>query len=276
MNFLDIVKSELEFQKHLLRQFNALRRIKDDGQLFCKRTSKGYTNYYIKEKTGGEKQYVRKKSEKEMGRVCMLQAKGLGTFAAERTEKNIKLLNQIIKEYQRVDAESILRDIPEPFKGEQLAKGLRFHMNMNKDRPFPQSEKPTRREDLKHSTSFGLCTRSKNEAMTAELLYAAGVEFYYERKLVLVDKWGKKHVLYPDFTIILADGTVIYWEHKGMLDNQEYVEADNERMQLYYINGIYQPHNLIVTGDGPSGEYCGAEISMIVNNLLAPLAVSRF
>ena len=52
MNFLDIVKSELKFQKHLLRQFNALRRIKDDGQLFCKRTSKGYTNYYIKEKTG--------------------------------------------------------------------------------------------------------------------------------------------------------------------------------------------------------------------------------
>ena len=53
MNFLDIVKSELKFQKHLLRQFNALRRIKDDGQLFCKRTRNGYTNFYIKEKTGG-------------------------------------------------------------------------------------------------------------------------------------------------------------------------------------------------------------------------------
>ena len=274
MNFLDIVKSELKFQKHLLRQFNALRRIKDDGQLFCKRTRNGYTNYYIKEKTGGQKQYVRKKSEKEMRRVCMLQAKGLGTFAAERIEKNIKLLNQLIKGYQRVDAESILRDIPEPFKGEQLAKGLRFHMNRH--RPFPQSEKPIRREDLKHSTSFGLWTRSKNEAMTAEILYAAGVEFYYERKLILVDRWGKKHVIYPDFTIILADGTVIYWEHKGMLDNQEYVESDNERMQLYYINGIYQPHNLIVTGDGPNGEYCGAQISMIVNNILVPMSVSRF
>ena len=274
MDFLDIVKSELKFQKHLLRQFNVLRRIKDDGQLFCQRKSNGYTNYYIKEKTGGQKHYVRKKTEKEMQRVCMLQAKGLGAFAAERAEKNIKLLNQLVKGYQRVDAESILRDLPEPFKGEQLAKGLRFHMNRH--RPFPQSEKPTRREDLKHSTSFGLWTRSKNEAMTAEILYAAGVEFYYERKLVLVDRWGKKHVIYPDFTIILADGTVIYWEHKGMLDNQEYVESDNERMQLYYINGIYQPHNLIVTGDGPNGEYCGAQISMIVNNLLVPMAASRF
>ena len=64
MDFLDIVKTELKFQKHLLRQFNALRRIKDDGQLFCKRTRNGYTNFYIKEKKGGQKQYVRKKSEK--------------------------------------------------------------------------------------------------------------------------------------------------------------------------------------------------------------------
>lgn len=64
MDFLDIVKSELKFQKHLLRQFNVLRRIKDDGQLFCQRKSNGYTNYYIKEKTGGQKHYVRKKNRK--------------------------------------------------------------------------------------------------------------------------------------------------------------------------------------------------------------------
>ena len=75
MNFLDIVKSELKFQKHLLRQFNALRRIKDDGQLFCKKTRNGYTNYYIKEKTGGEKQYVRKKSEKEITDISSLRKK---------------------------------------------------------------------------------------------------------------------------------------------------------------------------------------------------------
>ena len=273
MDFLDIAEYELKFQRHLLRQFDKLRKIKDDGQLFCKKNKKGYRAYYIKDKTGGRRHYI-KKSGKEFHRVYRLQAKGLGTFAAERAENNIKLLNQLIKEYKKCDAESILSDVPEPFKGGYPAKGLKLHMSRYHN--FPQSEKPTRREELKHSTSFGLWTRSKNEAMNAEMLYAAGIEFYYEKKLVLVDRWGKKHVLYLDFTIILPDGTIIYWEHKGMLDNPEYVELDNERMQLYYINGIYQPHNLIVTSDGPNGEYCGAEINMIVNNLLAPMAASRF
>ena len=59
MHFIDIAKSELKFQKHLLKQFDALRKIKDGGQLFCKRNKNGYTSYYIKEKTGGRKRYVR-------------------------------------------------------------------------------------------------------------------------------------------------------------------------------------------------------------------------
>lgn len=273
MRFIDIAKSELKFQKHLLKQFDALRKIKDGGQLFCKRNKNGYTSYYIKEKTGGRRRYVRK-SGKEILRVYRLQVKGLGTFAAERAEMNIKLLNELIDKYKDCDVESILRDVPEPFKEKEAAKGLEHHMRKN--RPFPQSEKPTRREELKHSTSFGLWTRSKNEAMNAEMLYAAGLEFYYERKLVLIDQWGKEHVVYPDFTIILPDGTIIYWEHKGMMSDPEYMEYDNERMKLYYLNGIYQPHNLIVTCDGPNGEYCGAEISMIVNNLLVPMAERRF
>ena len=53
MDFLDIAEYELKFQRHLLRQFDKLRKIKDDGQLFCKKNKKGYRAYYIKDKTGG-------------------------------------------------------------------------------------------------------------------------------------------------------------------------------------------------------------------------------
>ena len=103
MDFLDIAEYELNFQRHLLRQFDKLRKIKDDGQLFCKKNKKGYRAYYIKDKTGGRRHYI-KKSGKEFHRVYRLQAKGLGTFAAERAENNIKLLNQLIKEYKKCDA----------------------------------------------------------------------------------------------------------------------------------------------------------------------------
>ena len=73
MDFLDIAEYELKFQRHLLRQFDKLRKIKDDGQLFCKKNKKGYRAYYIKDKTGGEEtlhQKIRK------GVSSCLQASG--------------------------------------------------------------------------------------------------------------------------------------------------------------------------------------------------------
>ena len=61
MNFLDIVKSELKFQKHLLRQFNALRRIKDDGQLFCKKNKEWLYKLLHKRKKRRRKTICKKK-----------------------------------------------------------------------------------------------------------------------------------------------------------------------------------------------------------------------
>ena len=110
-----------------------------------------------------------------------------------------------------------------------------FWANIERQHTVKQSEKPSRREELKHTTSFGLLTRSKNEALIAELLHAAGIEFYYEKRLQIVDEQGKIQVIYPDFTIILADGSVIYWEHKGMMADPGYEEMDRKRMRLYFF-----------------------------------------
>ncbi|MGN0734953.1 MAG: hypothetical protein ACI4LP_03945, partial [Anaerovoracaceae bacterium] len=60
------------------------------------------------------------------------------------------------------------------------------------------------------------------------------------------------------------------------LFNCQTPEMDRKRMRMYFLNGIYQPLNLIVTMDGPDGEFCGAEIGMIIDSLLAPMAKSRF
>jgi hypothetical protein len=54
-----------------------------------------------------------------------------------------------------------------------------------------------------------------------------------------------------------------------MIDDVAYLRRDEERTRIYHRNGIYQPHNLIVTCDGPSGEFPGIEIAMIVAQLAA-------
>ena len=274
MNFLDLVKNELNFQSNLLKQFNKLRRIKDNGKLSCFVRRTGKKNFYIKDEGSPRRKYIRKNNPDEMARVYRLQAKGLGKFAAAKIAKNIGLLATLIKEFEAYDIKSILDELPPELKPEKMHEG--FWANIDRQHTVKQSEKPSRREELKHTTSFGLLTRSKNEALIAELLHAAGIEFYYEKRLQIVDEQGKIQVIYPDFTIILADGSVIYWEHKGLMADPVYEEMDRKRMRLYFLNGIYQPLNLIVTMDGPNGEFCGTAISTIIDRLLAPMTESRF
>ena len=264
----------MNFQRHLLKQFNKLRRIKDSGKLSCFIKHTGKKNYYIKDEGSPRRKYIRKNNPDEMARVYRLQAKGLGKFAAAKIAKNIGLLTNIIKEFEAYDIKSILDELPPELKPEKMQEG--FWMHIDRQRTVKQSEKPSRREELKHTTSFGLLTRSKNEALIAELLHAAGIDFYYEKRLQIVDEQGNIQVIYPDFTIILADGSVIYWEHKGLMADPVYEEMDRKRMRLYFLNGIYQPLNLIVTMDGPNGEFCGTAISTIIDRLLAPMTESRF
>lgn len=203
-----------------------------------------------------------------------IQLKEISLIVIKKLEKNIRLLTELIDGYEPCNFFNIMETLPEKLKFGGFGGGPWKHIEMQ--HRTIQSEKPTRREELRHTTSFGLFTRSKNEAIIAEILHAAGIEFYYERRLTLRDEYGNYAVIYPDFTIITASGKAIYWEHKGLLSNAEYCEMDKKRMSLYFINGIFQPHNLIVTTDGPAGEFCGMEISMIVEKILMPLCKSRF
>lgn len=89
----------------------------------------------------------------------------------------------------------------------------------------------------------GRYVRSKSEAVIDKVLYREGIPFRYEDKLVFGNV-----VMYPDFTIRHPDtGKVYYWEHFGMMDNQEYVEHACKKIKQYCDNGIVPSVNLIMT-----------------------------
>lgn len=57
-----------------------------------------------------------------------------------------------------------------------------------------------------------------------------------------------KRVIYPDFTIRHpVTGQTYYWEHFGMMDNENYAQAAFQKMQLYNINGIMLSDTLLAT-----------------------------
>ncbi len=99
-----------------------------------------------------------------------------------------------------------------------------------------------------HTTSRGLRVRSKSELLIAEKLYEHGIDFRYEQ-ILTID--GIDYA--PDFTIMRADGTMIYWEHCGLTANRGYMRKHWQKMQIYAEAGITPWKNLIVTYDDEEG-----------------------
>lgn len=99
-------------------------------------------------------------------------------------------------------------------------------------------------DNYKHVTDKGDQVGSKSELMIANMLYAQGIEYEYEKEIVLDTVHFK-----PDFTVYTKDGRVFYWEHAGMLENPEYKRKHEEKLAFYRRHGIRLQENLIVTRD---------------------------
>lgn len=103
--------------------------------------------------------------------------------------------------------------------------------------------RPVHKENLKVPTRAGYMVRSKSEAIIVSLLMDAEIEFYYERPISLAGNW-----FVPDFTCInRTNKKIYYYEHFGMVDNDEYNKNMYKKLKTYNDNGIYQDINLICT-----------------------------
>jgi hypothetical protein len=100
-------------------------------------------------------------------------------------------------------------------------------------------------EGLIHRTSKGLAVRSKSELIIADALTHAGIRFEYEKPLTL---GGQSR--YPDFTIEdEISGRVVYWEHLGLLERENYQQSWAGKLAWYRANGVLPGEE----GGGPSG-----------------------
>ncbi len=127
-------------------------------------------------------------------------------------------------------------------------------------------------ESLIHRTERGGLVRSKSELVIADKLYARGIDYSYEDRLVLPD--GKTR--YPDFTIAdPASGVTFYWEHLGMLGNPGYRARWEHKRKDYITAGILPYEDgggpegtLIETYDNPDGGLDSQHIAGLIEELL--------
>ena len=203
------------------------------------------------------------------GLVHELKYKRILQESVKRLKRNILLEEEMLRGMMPWDYETVSRQLPKtyqmanvPWEADGLVKG---------GQRFTQSENPAFRQYLNQTTTFGLITRTRAEAMYAEQLYSAGFTIYYEKELILRDEKGNYHRRYPDFTVPLAHGMVYYLKHKGMFQDPKYRVRDEETMRLYHLNEIYEPKNLLVTMDGPDETFPAEDIARLIQCVLVPL-----
>lgn len=95
-----------------------------------------------------------------------------------------------------------------------------------------------------YKTNNGEFVRSKSELTIANALAKKAIPYKYECPLEL--KSGA--IIHPDFTILnVSKRKVIYWEHRGMMDDRDYAKHSVLRIKDYLRNGICLGDNLIIT-----------------------------
>lgn len=110
-------------------------------------------------------------------------------------------------------------------------------------------------------TDRGETVRSKSELNIANALKKNGIPYKYECPL----KLRNGVILFPDFTVLnVRERKVIYWEHRGMMDDREYCRDSVSRIKTLCKNGIVLGDNLVVTEETSTNPLGTDEIEQVI------------
>ncbi len=170
---------------------------------------------------------------------------------------NLNKVEMIMANFEDYSHNAIIKKLPPeilPFINHGSTMNLRLpsdpilHDKINAWLNTPYKRNPAFPEELKHTASDGTLLRSKSEIVIYEKLLAAGTAFKVEFPVTI---GGREY--YPDFTIMRADGKIMYWEHCGLMCDPDYAAGVKKKLSIYEKAGITIWDNLILTFDDPDG-----------------------
>ncbi len=108
--------------------------------------------------------------------------------------------------------------------------------------------------------------RSLSEMLIEVLLDKYQLPYKYETAFV-----AGSTTYYPDFAILSRrSGEIVYWEHFGMMDNQDYVNRTAYKLASYANNGLCLGINLIASFGSKDKKITQEEIESIIKYFLLP------
>ena len=278
MDIRDYIQANIRTDQIKLKQYRKEAAAHPDLRLRCMRNKKtGEIEYYLNNTKTGKQKYL---GIRDCKLIAAIQRKRIAEAMVPLLKHNIKCKQLLLNNLKSDDPDEVIANLSLAYQPNNRVNEACMEMAKAGigNKKVQQSENPYKREDLRLITTFGLLVRSKGELAIAELLHSLGIEFYYERALVLRVKrfengksyWVKK-TYYPDFTIVLKDGSCVYWEHEGLISNVEYNESNFRKLSDYSDNNIYVSHNLIITSEGTDNTIDMNGIMRIIDGWLFPL-----
>jgi len=144
------------------------------------------------------------------------------------------------------DDASILFDYTKPERSETARRNTNLFTSVVRadDTSAPYAE------HLIHRTEKGHLVRSKSELVIANMLYADGIDYEYERVLEGEVEPGR---LRPDFSFVTPAGDLIVWEHLGMMTRDDYRRGWEWKREWYRKNGYVEGETLFTSEDDEQG-----------------------
>lgn len=257
------------------RRLKELKKIQSEKEQAIKRMPPG--KIHIAKSKKQVQYYLRMDSSDKSGKYLSQSEKGIIEKYVQKyyDEKILKLVNKEI-----INLETFLSKSKEPINQIQQIyssnpKQVKQYINpvdcSNEDFieqwvNIPYERKEIRNDTPQYCTEKGEMVRSKSELNIANALYRNKIPYKYECPLQLKDGI----VIYPDFTVLDAiRRKLLYWEHRGMMDDREYAKHAVMRIRDYEKNNIRLGSNLIITEETSTCALGTKEIEEIIRNYIA-------
>lgn len=215
------------------------------GKLICSRNGKNY-KWYLK--TAQNSQYLPKSRRKLAEKLAI---KRYYEMQLEELSSELAACRYYVRKMEGIEGQAEQMLFHEEW-GTLLARNFEIRdKNMREWANEAYEACAKYPQNLIYRGTQGKMLRSKSEVIIDALLYRYRIPFRYECGLLFPDG----SVIYPDFTIMHPrTGRIIYWEHLGMMDDEDYRSMFYEKMKKYSANGIFPNVNLILTcetGESP-------------------------
>ena len=206
--------------------------------------NKGSLQYYIRNSTTEKNgSYI---SKKEKDKIKLYVQKRYNENVLKLIEQEIKGLKSLVKitDLSHIKIKELYSNNPDEIKSLITPFDI-----SDEDYARQWSSIHYKKKELSESipvfvTNNGERVRSKSELTIANALAKYKIPYKYECPLVL--KNGV--TVYPDFTVLcVRKRKIMYWEHRGMMDDRDYARHAVNRIKEYMKSGYYLGESLIIT-----------------------------